>query len=125
LQGVGGSIGLTRLFEVLKKRLPKTVRTVAAVYIICRNDLEKLGTFQRRAIEMAARLREHNVKVDVQPDLSKRMKEVFSYASQKGYPYVISIMDDHSVVVKNMVTEQQTDFPDDAAAEAFFLHSVE
>jgi histidyl-tRNA synthetase len=115
LEGVGGSIGVTRLFELVKEKIPQGSRTTSDVLVLYRNDLEKCRSFQKRAIEIAVALRDHGVKVDVQ-GTHQKMKTLLSYADRKGYPQVIAIMDDSSVVVRDMTMKKQQDFQTDQLA---------
>jgi histidyl-tRNA synthetase len=123
LEGVGGSIGVTRLFELVKEKASCGSRTIADVSVIYRNDLEKGKSFQKRAIEMALALREHGLKVDV-GGTHQKMKTLLSYADRKGFPFVISIMDDNSVVVKDLVNNAQSDLLNDSLAVEALLHKV-
>lgn len=115
LEGVGGSIGVTRLFELLKDQIPRACRTNSDVLVVYRNEPAKLLSFQRRAIGIAMALRDRGVKVDIHGSHQK-MKTILSYADKKGYPYMVSIMDDSSVVVRNLLEKCQSDLPNDELA---------
>lgn len=99
IQGVGFSIGVTRLFSVLlnEKRIDTSRRGNADVLIGFRTQDELL-----KAVEIAQALRERGLRVDLYSG-NKKINQQFKYAAKKGIPYTLCVMNSqNSFVVKNM-----------------------
>ena len=119
IEGVGFSIGVTRLFDVLcrAKALPLERKTTADVLIAYR--AETLD----QAFGAAQFLRAHGQKVDMYSNPARPMKHQLEYASKKGMPLVLMLMSDEgspqvaAYVLKNLATRQQTEW---ATQEACF-----
>ena len=106
LPGVGMSIGLTRLFFILKdmnliKVQRKSISKVLVVSMV--SDLSQ-------AIETANKLREAGINTEVYFD-DKKLKAKFKYADKLRIPYVIVIGEDEiksgTLTLKNMETGEQ------------------
>lgn len=87
--GVGVSIGLTRLFDILDKngRLAFPKSTTSKVAII------PLGDTQNHCFLMAEKLRDRGVNVEVLY-FNKSFKAKMNYANKIGVPYIMVIGDD-------------------------------
>jgi len=121
LEGVGGSIGLTRLFELVTHHglIIPTKRTDADVFVCTRLDVEKQSTLTRIATAIATMVRKKGLKVDTEVASQNKFKKHLSYAERKGFPFVIGVMDDQgekNIFVRNMRTKTQEDVstPDEA-----------
>ena len=107
LPGVGISIGLTRLFFVLKDQgyLNDNMCTAPADVLILPMT-EDLGP----AIELATYLRSWKLQVQVYAE-QKKFKQKMSYADKLGVPYVIFLGEDEikqgKVTLKDMRTGEQ------------------
>lgn len=126
LEGVGGSIGLTRLFELVVHHglVTPTKRTDAHAFICTRNDPDKEAGFTRTASVIANMLRTRNLKIDVAVEDKNKLKKVLSVAEKKGFPFVICVMDDESIVVKNMESKTQEDVKTADEAVASLLRQL-
>lgn len=106
--GVGGAIGLTRLFDILtrEKLIEPTKCSVAPVTIACRSENELPA-----AIELATALRKQGMNADLFTDY--RAKKFFSYADKKKIPYAV-LISDKGYGIKEMLgdhgTNKQHDF---------------
>ena len=104
LEGFGGSIGLTRLFDVLKKKnlLPDAPCPPSTVLIAYREAKE-----QKEAFVLANLLRKHGLSVDLY--LGKgSIKKQLSYADKKEIPFVFILMGE-SYVIKDLVHSTQSE----------------
>ena len=117
LPGVGISIGLTRLYYVLKElnAIKEDKKSIADVLVISMvEDMTK-------ATEIAKVLRENNISTNVYLE-NKKVKAKFKFADRLAIPYTIVIGEDEIsndvVTVKNMTTgEQKTIKLEDAIKE--------
>ncbi len=105
LPGVGGSIGLTRLFYVAcdKKLITLNTRTEAEAFVGFRTP-----ELRQAAQAIARTLREFGVNVDLYSGTGPFKKQL-SYADRKGIPVAIFPMGEDSIVVKDMVANTQSD----------------
>ena len=96
LQGVGGSIGLTRLFDVMQAEnlVNLTRQTTAQVFVGYRNE----DCFET-AIEVANALREQGVNTEFHTS-DKKVKKQMELADNKGIPYAIFVMNKDEIIVK-------------------------
>ncbi|MBS0626652.1 MAG: ATP phosphoribosyltransferase regulatory subunit [Verrucomicrobia bacterium] len=103
LEGFGISIGLTRLFDVLKKEglLPETLTPPAQILVAYREP-----TLQTQAILASHLLREAGVSTDLYCGKSSIGKQI-AYADKKEISYVFMVMGE-SFVIKNLKTGEQT-----------------
>lgn len=108
LPGVGGSIGLSRLFDVAKRlNLLDLEKSSEA------NILVGFRTPDLRSVAqvLATHLREAGRYVDLY-SASDRVKKQFSYADRKGMEWVIMVMASDSIVVKDLKSGNQVDTTD-------------
>lgn len=106
IEGVGLSIGLTRLFDILSKTdlsLPK--RTTFA-QILVGSRTEELAS---KAHELGSQLRRKGFKVDIYSGVPK-VKQILSHANTLGVPYTALVMDENAFVIKEMTAQTQTEF---------------
>lgn len=100
LKGVGGSIGLTRLFEVMKveKMLAFPAQTTAQVFVGYRTIAERV-----QAIALATLLRNQGLKVELFTGDAKFRKQL-AVCGKKGIPSAAMVMDADTgeVAVKSM-----------------------
>jgi histidyl-tRNA synthetase len=105
LPGVGGSIGVTRLFDIAcKKDLIKLERKSQADIFVGFRTPELKSTAQ----QIAARLRKAAHNVDLYSGTSA-VKKQFSYAGRKNIPTLITVMDTEAIVIRNMQTGDQVE----------------
>jgi histidyl-tRNA synthetase len=105
IEGVGGSIGLTRLFDILNKsgELALKRTSSAAIVVGYRTEEEK-----KAAYELSARLREEGFNVDTYSG-GKKVKHQLAYVDATGIPYAMIVMSENSIVVKEMASSTQAD----------------
>ena len=106
IEGVGGSIGLTRLFDILTRtgNIECKRKTTANFLILCRTD-----DLQTIAIDLATQLRDEGQYVDIYSKPGTKIAKQLEYADKKGIPAVIMIMDRNVFVVKNLDSGEQTE----------------
>ncbi len=105
LPGVGGSIGLTRLFDTACKQglVKLTRRSEAQVFVGFRTmELKALGQL------IATALRAEGLRVDLFGG-SGTVTDQFRYCSRKGIALAVMLMGDSSVVVKDMARGEQSE----------------
>lgn len=105
LPGVGGSIGLTRLFYVAcaQNLIPMTTRTEANAFVGFRTPEQR-----RTAQGIAKTLRENGVNVDLYCGTGAFKKQL-NYADRKGVQVAIFPMGEDSIVVKDLRASIQSD----------------
>ena len=103
LSGVGGSIGLSRLFAALKNK--NTVSSSAQALIVVFN--EKLLPY---CFMVASQLRHSEINVAVYPSIDKASKQL-NYANKLGIPFVLLCGEEEkrskTVTVKHMASGEQ------------------
>lgn len=104
LEGFGASIGLTRLFDVLKREslLPEKVVAPATVLIAYREP-----ELQTKAAEIAFILRDAGISVDLYSGTNPIGKQL-AYASKKQIPFAFMLMGE-SFVIKDLENNTQSD----------------
>lgn len=108
LQGVGISIGLTRLFYKLKEAgIIKSNRKTLSKVLILPFDQKNLNY----SLKVSTHFRNNNINCDVYYE-NKNLKQKLKYANRLGIPYVCIIGDDeekeNKVTIKNMETGEQS-----------------
>lgn len=101
IQGTGAAIGLTRLFDILKRRqeLLMTAQTTTEVFICSSQELVNREMKMQSA---AKSLRDRGVYVDVYSgSKDDTLKKIMKYANRKGFPYVL-ILRNNETILKNM-----------------------
>lgn len=119
LGGVGGAIGLTRLFDILKreKMIAPEQRSVANVTIACRSE-QQLG----EAVELATMLREQGVTVDLFSDY--RAKAFFKFADKKKIPFAV-LVSEEGYAVKEMLSNDNNKQQDFTGCEDAVKHLLQ
>lgn len=107
-QGVGISIGLTRLFAQLKEMNLIKARTEAIAQVLVVPMDEEASSF---ALEVAKQLRDNQINTDVYSNFYKDMKAKLKYADKLNIPYVCIIgeneIQEKVVMLKNMTEKVQ------------------
>ena len=107
-QGVGISIGLTRLFAQLKemKLIQERGKSIAQILIIPMDEAAS-GV----SLKVAKELRDNQINTDVYSNIGKEMKAKLKYADRLNIPYVCIIGEDeikeNKVTLKNMIEKEQ------------------
>ncbi len=102
ISGVGVSFGADRIFDVMEglDLFPKDANVVTQVMFVNFGEKE-----MRYSLPLLTQMRAAGINAEIYPDAAK-MKKQFSYANNKGIPYVIIIGDDemqnNTVALKNM-----------------------
>ncbi len=106
LEGTGGAIGLTRLFDICLREdlIPLEQRTLANVLIAMRGN-----NFSEQANQLGFQLRERGINVDLFVG-TKKIKKELDYANKKSIPFTVMVMDTNAFVVKNMSNAEQKEF---------------
>ncbi|MEN9343751.1 MAG: hypothetical protein RLZZ453_538 [Chlamydiota bacterium] len=101
LQGVGSSIGITRLFDVMKAEnlLPEGAQTTAKVMVCYRPDCD-VDLFLEAA-KVAELLRSKDISVELFTGDAK-LKKQLEVAGGKGVPFVINVMNSNEFQIKDM-----------------------
>jgi histidyl-tRNA synthetase len=122
LQGVGGSIGLTRLFDVLKalKVVDLTRQTTAQVYV-CSRESSLVTT----AVKVATALREKGIFTELS-FAPQKIKAELGIAANKGIPYVVMVMQRKEIVVRRVfVRDNESEDNRNAEIEQESYESIE
>lgn len=121
LPGVGISIGLTRIFNLLREKdlLNSFGKTTTTVLVIPMSENEV-----NQALKIAQNLREEGIKVDVYSTKTK-FKNKMTYAAKMQIPYVVILgeteMQNKTVVLKDMDKQQQQIVPQSKLAPSVRL----
>ena len=121
LPGVGGSIGLTRLFDIALRtgRLKPARRTHAVVLVGARTPEE-----MRMAIALTASLRGHGIATELAA--ANGVRGLLNYANKKGHTLAVVAMAHESIVVRHLSTSEQQDVATiEAAVDAVRHHHKE
>jgi len=102
LGGVGGSIGISRLFDILlrEKLLPKTELTSTQVMIIPRE-----ANLIALALDVAEKLRDFGYNTDLY--IKKNITKGLEFCNRKKIPFVLMLMEQNKFVIKDMHTTKQ------------------
>lgn len=103
LQGVGGSIGLTRLFDVMKAegRVLLERQTTAQVFVGYRTTTEL-----SKAVELASALRAEGIFVELCMVEGQKVGKQLETADKKGIPMAVLVMNPSEFVVKDMAQKK-------------------
>ncbi len=121
LPGVGMSIGLTRLFDVLKDQglLNGGPKTSASVLVVPMSTAEAVD-----ALRVGNMLRNEGIKTEVY-SADTKFKNKMSYANKIGVPYVVILGEtevaNNTVVLKDMAKGEQQTVSQDKLASAVWL----
>lgn len=104
LPGVGISIGLTRLFEIIKSEnlIEMKARTVTQVMIGLFSEEQRL-----KANEVAVVLREQGINTDVYYNAAQKIAKQFEFASKMGIQYVLLLEENGGYTLKRMEEGKQ------------------
>jgi histidyl-tRNA synthetase len=105
LQGVGGSIGLTRLFDAMKveEMVDLSKQTSAQVFVGYRTDAQ-LST----AIALSTALRDRGIYTEMNLTIPK-VKKQLEFADKKGFPLAIIVFNDDEIVLKDISTKKTSE----------------
>lgn len=107
LSGVGVSFGADRIYDVMEglDLFPKNSNIITQVMFVNFGDKE-----MRYSLPLLTKLRQAGINTEIYPDAAK-MKKQFSYANNKGIPYVVIIgndeMENNTLMLKNMAEGTQ------------------
>ena len=108
LQGVGISIGLTRLYSQLKEMglINESISSISKVLVVPMD--EKCTEF---ALKVAKKIRENGINTEVYSSFNKDMKAKMKYADKLNIPYVCIIgeneINENCIMIKNMEEKTQ------------------
>ena len=90
LSGVGVSFGADRIYDVMEglDLFPKDANVITQVMFVNFGEKE-----MRYSLPLLTQLRQAGINTEIYPDAAK-MKKQFSYANNKGIPYVVIIGDE-------------------------------
>lgn len=104
LSGVGASIGVSRLFSVLKEKNNGPSTPAQVLIVVFSDDLLPY------CFKVAAELRKSNINVEIYPGAAKMAKQL-NYANKLGIPFVLLCGEDeekkNNVTVKDMKSGKQ------------------
>jgi histidyl-tRNA synthetase len=104
LSGVGASIGISRLFSVLKQKNSGPSTPAQALIVIFSDDLLPY------CFKVATELRKNNINVEIYPGITKIARQL-NYANKLGIPFVFLCGEDeekkNQVTIKDMKTGKQ------------------
>jgi histidyl-tRNA synthetase len=108
VSGVGISLGVDRIFDVLEElNLYPNFANEGTKLVISNFDKKLMPAL----IPILSRLRENNIKAELYPDTAKLGKQI-EYASKKNIPYFLIIGDEELgsqlFSLKNLITGEQT-----------------
>jgi len=108
LQGIGGSIGLTRLFDVMlaENGVDLSKQTTSQILVGYRTMDE--GCFEK-ALEVATALRNLGVNTELYTS-DVKMKKELQLANKKGIPYTVLVMNKDEIVFKRQNQKDQETF---------------
>ena len=102
IMGVGGSIGISRIFDLLtrKKELEGERKSAADVIVIYRD-------IKYNPWIVAEALRNNNINTDIYTGHARNISGQLDYANKLGIPIVVMIMDNSVYCIKNLKTKEQ------------------
>lgn len=109
IQGVGGSIGLTRLFDVLKdeNQVDLSKQTSAQVFVGYRTKAE--GCYEK-ALEVATALRDKGISVELYTASKVQVGKELDICNKKGIPCSVMVMRADELQIAEMRSGQKTSF---------------
>jgi histidyl-tRNA synthetase len=111
LSGVGISLGVDRIYDVMEElNLFSDQLSIATTKVMITNfGAETLAT----SLEILSKLRKNEIKCEIYPENSK-MKKQFEYADKKNIPYVLVVgteeVEKQLYILKNMKSGEQLPF---------------
>jgi len=105
IEGVGGSIGLTRLYDVLQGGglIKPTVKTAAKVMIV------SCGNFGATPMKIASAVRKEGIPCDIYTGNAKRLGKQLEFANQTGVPVALMIFGENTFAVRDMRAKVQSE----------------
>lgn len=105
INGVGGSIGFSRLFDVLSSQgeISRSVKTAAKVLILIEDS-----KFTESAILLASKLRDTDIPTDMYTGTIKGNRDQLRYAETMGIPYTVTVVDHKSYVIRDLSEKRET-----------------
>ncbi len=109
IQGVGASIGLTRLFDVLKdvNAVDLSKQTSAQVFVGYRTKEE--GCYEK-ALEVATALRDRGISVELYTAKKVQVAKELDICNKKGIPCAVMVMRADELQIAEMGSGQKTSF---------------
>ncbi|MDN3504896.1 MAG: HisS family protein [Rhabdochlamydiaceae bacterium] len=105
INGVGASIGLTRLFDIMITRSNQELKRKSIAN--CMVAYEKKEDIPK-AIKLAEELRQHGLKVDLYTGENTKLKKELSYADKKGIPCCFILLEDQ-ILLKYFKSNSQVE----------------
>jgi histidine ammonia-lyase len=104
IQGVGGSIGLSRLFDVLNKegKIPAIVKTASKTFVLFQ-DQSRIA----QAIDLANSLRNYKIPTDVYSG-TEALGGQIQYAKNYGVRVVVIVRQEGTYAIRDLEESQQT-----------------
>lgn len=102
LQGVGGSIGMTRLFDVMKEEgaLDLSKQTTAKIFVGYRTEYEV-----SKACRVATALRDAGFNVELET-VGMKVKKGLELANKKGPSFAVYVMNPNEIIIKDLSVEK-------------------
>lgn len=106
IKGVGGSIGLSRLFQILlsKGKITNQIKTASKILILIRD-----AKFLESAYEIARRLREKNIQTEMYSGEIRGLKNQLQFANNVLVPFALMVMENKTYVIRDLTKSQQTE----------------
>jgi len=104
IQGVGGSIGLTRLFDVLRteKEIMFQTKTAAKVVVLVREG------FYQHGVMLSAKLRKKEIATDLYSGSDKTIKKQLKYSAEIKASLAVLVMDEKNYTIRLLSIGMQT-----------------
>ncbi len=119
VEGVGLSIGVTRLFDIMSRSGGLSLERKSAARVVVAYCPENLTM----AFALCTGLRNAGITVDMYANPARPIKNQLEYAHKKGAPYVLILMNNNekpehidNFILRDMQTRDQHEWPELAAA---------
>jgi histidyl-tRNA synthetase len=110
LSGVGISLGIDRIFDVMEEleSFPENQQITTQILIVNFDE-----TTQKACLPVLRKIRDEGINAELYPDFAK-MKKQFDFANKKNIPYVLIIGSEElnagKFTLKNMATGEQQEY---------------
>jgi histidyl-tRNA synthetase len=110
LSGVGISLGIDRIFDVMEEleSFPENQQITTQILIVNFDE-----TTQKACLPVLKKIRDEGINAELYPDFAK-MKKQFDFANKKNIPYVLIIGSEElnagKFTLKNMATGEQQEY---------------
>jgi histidyl-tRNA synthetase len=104
IEGVGGAIGFSRLFQILStlNKIDAVHQTAAKVLIIAAND-----SFFSKATEIASKLRRKKIPTNLYTGMPQEIEGYLTYANKTGFKHTVFVKDsERFIVYRNSYTDE-------------------